>query len=147
MVTKEFSEACAEINEILKYLPTEYIEKIPIKLRKFLKEIEDKNYNSNINPYATLDKQDIKAKTKTLLVIIYRNYWCTEEERANVDKILIENDKKHEEILREKYDPNNIFKNNKINCAEEQINLPIQIKQENFFRRLINYIKKIICKG
>ena len=38
MITKEFAEATTEINKILSYLPTEYIEKIPIKLRKFLKE-------------------------------------------------------------------------------------------------------------
>ena len=40
MITKEFAEATTEINKILSYLPTEYIEKIPIKLRKFLKKAE-----------------------------------------------------------------------------------------------------------
>ena len=38
MVTKEFAEAITEINKIFSYLPIEYVEKIPIKLRKFLKD-------------------------------------------------------------------------------------------------------------
>lgn len=110
MITKEFAEASAEINEILKYLPEEYVEKIPKKLRDFFKEIESKEYKTNIDPYKTLDEQDLKPKTKTLITVLYRNYWCNEEERAELDKILIENDKKYEEELREKYNPDNIFK-------------------------------------
>lgn len=110
MITKEFAEALAEINEILKYLPEEYVEKIPKKLRDFFKEIESKEYKTNIDPYKTLDEQDLKPKTKTLITVLYRNYWCNEEERAELDKILIENDKKYEEELREKYNPDNIFK-------------------------------------
>ena len=36
MITNEFAEAAAEINEILGYLPQEQVEKIPAKLRDFL---------------------------------------------------------------------------------------------------------------
>ena len=110
MVTKEFAEAAAEINEILKYLPEEYINKIPSKLRDFFEKVEDKDYITNIDPYKTLDKQDLKPKTQTLLTILYREYWCNDEEKAELDRILIENDKKYEEELREKYNPDNIFK-------------------------------------
>ena len=54
MVTKEFAEASAEINEILKYLPEEYINKIPSKLRDFFEKVEDKEY---IAKEDLLDKQ------------------------------------------------------------------------------------------
>ena len=103
MVTKEFAEASAEINEILKYLPKEEVEKIPSKLREFFKEISSKDYVTNINPNIPLDKQQIKEKTKDIIALIYRNYWCSEEERKELDQKLIENDKKFEEELREKY--------------------------------------------
>ena len=36
MVTNEFAEASAEINEILGYLPSEYVEKIPKSFIEFL---------------------------------------------------------------------------------------------------------------
>lgn len=144
MVTKEFAEAATEINKILSYLPTEYVEKIPIKLRKFFEDVESKEYIPNIDPYKQLDKQDLKPKTQTLLTIIYRNYWCTEQERAELDKILIKNDKKYEKELREKYNPDDIFKNKqKILTTIQDTNLSIEIRKENFIIRLINYIKEL----
>ena len=120
MVTKEFAEASAEINEILKYLPKEEVEKIPSKLREFFKEVSSKDYVTNINPNIPLDKQQIKEKTKDIIALIYRNYWCSEEERKELDQKLIENDKKFEEELREKYNPDNIFKNNVTTTKEEE---------------------------
>lgn len=148
MVTKEFAEASAEINEILKYLPEEYINKIPTKLRDFFKKVEDKEYITNIDPNKPLDEQDIKPKTQTLLTILYREYWCNEKEKAELDKILIENDRKYEEELREKYNPDNIFKNKHVTeIGEEEIvenanNLPAEIK-ESLFKKVINFFKKI----
>ena len=120
MVTKEFAEASAEINEILKYLPKEEVEKIPSKLREFFKEVSSKDYVTNINPNMPLDKQQIKEKTKDIIALIYRNYWCSEEERKELDQKLIENDKKFEEELREKYNPDNIFKNNVTTTKKEE---------------------------
>lgn len=148
MVTKEFAEASAEINEILKYLPEEYVGKIPTKLRDFFKKVEDKEYITNIDPNKPLDEQDIKPKTQTLLTILYREYWCNEKEKAELDKILIENDRKYEEELREKYNPDNIFKNKHVTeIGEEEIvenanNLPAEIK-ESLFKKVINFFKKI----
>ena len=147
MITKEFAEATTEINKILSYLPTEYIEKIPIKLRKFLKDVESKEYIPNIDPYKQLDEQDIKPKTKTLLTIIYRNYWCNEQERAELDKKLIENDKKYEQELREKYNPDDIFKKKrKTSTNVQENNLLMEIKKESLWKRLINYIKNILIR-
>ena len=120
MVTKEFAEASAEINEILKYMPKEEVEKIPSKLREFFKEVSSKDFVTNINPNIPLDKQQIKEKTKDIIALIYRNYWCSEEERKELDQKLIENDKKFEEELREKYNPDNIFKNNVTTTKKEE---------------------------
>lgn len=146
MITNEFAEASAEIDEILKYLPTEYVEKIPAKLREFFNKAKKEGYVSTIDPYKQLDEQELKPKTKTLLTVIYRNYWCNEEERAELDKILIENDRKYEEELRERYNPDNIFKKSEI--IEEKVetiqeNLPVVVK-ENIFIRVWNFIKNML---
>lgn len=148
MITNEFAEASAEINEILGYLPTEYVEKIPAKLREFFNKVKKADYVSKIDPYKQLDEQELKPKTKTLLTVIYRNYWCNEEERAELDKILIENDKKYEEELRERYNPDNIFKKKEI--IEEKVetiqdNLPMVVK-ENLFTKVWKFIKNLIKK-
>ena len=133
MVTKEFAEASAEINEILKYMPSEEIEKIPSKLREFFREVASKDYVTNINPDLPLDEQQIKEKTKDIIALIYRNYWCSEEERKELDQKLIENDKKFEEELREKYNPDNIFKNNVTTTKKEES----EVKEEKIEQSLV----------
>lgn len=133
MVTKEFAEASAEINEILKYMPKEEVEKIPSKLREFFKEVASKDYVTNINPDLPLDKQQIKEKTKDIIALIYRNYWCSEEERKELDQKLIENDRKFEEELREKYNPDNIFKNNVTTTKKEES----EVKEEKIEQSLV----------
>ena len=145
MITKEFAEASAEINEILKYLPEEYVGKIPNKLRDFFKKVEDKEYVTNIDPNKSLDEQDIKPKTKTLLTILYREYWCNEEEKAELDKILIENDKKYEAELREKYNPDSIFKKNEQTEEIETVEETALVKYENktWYQKMFDFIGNI----
>lgn len=150
MVTKEFAEASAEINEIFKYLPKEEVEKIPSKLREFFKEVSSKDYVTNINPNMPLDKQQIKEKTKDIIALIYRNYWCSEEERKELDQKLIENDKKFEEELREKYNPDNIFKNNVTTTKKEESEVKeAKIEQSlvpqetgKWYQRFLDMVKK-----
>lgn len=134
MVTKEFAEASAEINEILKYMPDEELKKIPSKLREFFREVASKDYVTNINPDLPLDEQDIKEKTKDIIALIYRNYWCSEEERKELDQKLIENDRKFEEELREKYNPDNIFKNNVTTTKKEE---PEEVKEAKIEQSLV----------
>lgn len=150
MLTKEFAEASAEINEILKYMPKEEVEKIPSKLRDFFREVASKDYVTNINPDLPLDKQEIKEKTKDIIALIYRNYWCSEEERKELDQKLIENDRKFEEELREKYNPDNIFKNNvtttkkeEPEVKEEKIEQSLVVQEtEKWYQRFLNMIKR-----
>ena len=150
MVTKEFVEASAEINEILKYMPKEEVEKIPSKLREFFKEVASKDYVTNINPNLPLDEQEIKEKTKDIIALIYRNYWCSEEERKELDQKLIENDRKFEEELREKYNPDNIFKNNvtttkkeEPEVKEEKIEQSLVPQQtEKWYQRFLDMVKR-----
>ena len=149
MITKEYAEAYAEIDEILEYLPDEYVNKIPVKLREFYKKAKDKEYVSKIDPYKTLDNQDMKHTTKVLLTIIYREYWCNKEEKAELDKILIENDRKHEAEIREKYNPDNIFK--KIEKTEE-IEKIEETALENYenktwYKKAIDFISGLFKKA
>ena len=154
MVTKEFAEASAEINEILKYMPSEEIEKIPSKLREFFREVASKDYVTNINPDLPLDAQEIKEKTKDIIALIYRNYWCSEEERKELDQKLIENDRKFEEELREKYNPDNIFKNNVTTAKKEESEVKEEkieqslVPQETgkWYQRFLNMIKRLFGK-
>ena len=134
MVTNEFADASAEIIEILKYLPQSDVEKVPQKLRSFFTKVANKNYVTKIDPNKSMQEQQIKEKTKDLIAVLYRNYWCSEEERTSLDKKLIENDKKYEEMLREKYNPDNIFEVKEEHKEEKET-------IENTTQEIIKYTK------
>ena len=109
MVSYELAEASAELNELLKYFPTSYVEKIPFKLRCFFEKIAIKNPTFKIDAYHSLKEQNLKEKTKDLIAILYRNYWCSENERISLDKKLNINEKEHNEKIRNLYNPDKIF--------------------------------------
>ncbi len=142
MVTKEFADASAELMKIMEYLPKEEVEKIPNKLLKFFKNIESKNYKLQIDTNKPLEEQDIKEKTKDLIAVLYRNYWCDDEERNILDRRLLENNKKYEKELSEKYSVDNIFKSRKKPMNEnKKVNMIVVRKK--WYNKLIDKIKSI----
>ena len=148
MITNELKIAAKELNEILNCIvPNEYVLKIPEKFRNFLKEIEDKNYTCKIDENKNIDEQDITEKTKDLITVVYRNYWCNEEERENLDRILTENEKKYQEELMQKYNPDDLFKKQKEidEIPSENVSL-VEYKKNTIFDKIKDFIKNIFKK-
>lgn len=146
-MTNELAIASAEINEILRYLPEEFVNKIPINLRILLKNMAPKEFKSNVDPTKTLIEQDISDKAKDIIAIFYRNYWCSKEKRLQLDEVLNENEIKYQKILKEKYNSNNMFNNSletKEKYIEEKPNQLIEIKEDNIFKRILNVVKNIL---
>ena len=91
---------------------------------------------------------ELKYKTKLLLAMIYRNYLCSKEEQLEYDKILCQNEENHQKYLREKYNPDNLFKkkdaqeSSKLHTEKSQ-NALIEYKQ-SFFAKFKNFIFKIL---
>ena len=87
---KEYSIAAAEVNKILRYTSDVDVNKIPVGLRIFLKEIADPEYIVDINQSISLETQKISTKAKEILAMIYCYYWCSEEELDHLNNELIE---------------------------------------------------------
>ena len=88
----EFENACSEIYAIFDFMPKEYYDKIPENLRELIAEKRNKDYQPNIDPYIYLNEQDLLMKTRVILSVSFREYWCTDEERKKLDKRLKFND-------------------------------------------------------
>lgn len=101
-----YAEVAVEMNIIFMYLEPSLVEKIPKKMREFFKDIASPTYVPHIDPRYPLDDQPLLPDTEILLTILFRQYWANEEEKAEIDSIIEENDKK----LRERYSVDNIFK-------------------------------------
>ena len=141
-MVNETELAYAEVDAILELLEDEYVNRIPAQVREFFKKEKNKEYILNIRSDIGLDGQKIKAETISLLTLLQINYLCdSEEERKEILKELQENDRLKEEESREKYNPDNIFKN-RINKLEKEENVAmVEYKEPSFIRRILDRIK------
>lgn len=142
------SKAYTEVLLILSYMEQKYVDMIPKKLLELFNEEKDKNYQPKINPNISLAEQNLQRKTLILLAMLNLNYWCEDEnEKKEMLKVYSENDKKIEAEMRERYNPDNLFKNNKMINEIKQINNIDMIKyKENIFTKLKKLFKKIFNK-
>ena len=147
IVSREYSIAATEILDVLEHLPKRIVGKIPTKFMEFLKSVSDSDYEVKIDYSKGLDKIELQDKSKALLAMIYRNYLCTEQERKEFDEILLENERKYQEELRRKYNPDNIFKKEeeKIEVLEGNTQL-IEYKESKWYHKILDKIKKFFKK-
>lgn len=141
---REIAIAYAEVDKILSMMENKYVEKVPYKLRELFKDKKQKEYEPDIKIDISLDKQNLQKKTLAILAVLNLNYWCEDEKKKQeLIEIYTENERIQEKELREKYNPDNIFKNNQTEIKKEDSNVAIiEYKKENFFSKIIKNIKK-----
>jgi len=147
MITKEYAMAYAEVIEILKHVSYEDVNKIPKEKLDFYKSNMDKEYNYKLDMTKEFEEQQMSDITKAVLANIYRDYWATSEEKERIRAKEKYEWQKLEEEKREKYNPDNIFKNKQEETDVENTNLPVEIKKETFFKKLISFIKGLFNKA
>lgn len=135
----------SEVYDVLKFCSDDLFKKIPKKLIKFIDDNRDKNYITTINPYVSLEEQEIQEDTKVVLALLYRNYFADEDEKQNFYNEDIQEIQNEENIKREKYNPDDIFKNKEIPTTQEITSLLV-VKNENIFRKILSFIKNIFIK-
>ena len=106
----EYSNSLYQINEILKYMEPNLKARIPKKFISYFENNKSQEYNWNIDKSLPLEKQDLLPTTKEILAVLYKDFICDDVERVKLEKTLSDNEIKYQEELREKYNPDNIFK-------------------------------------
>ena len=140
MVSIEYSEAIVEVLDIIKHSEQDIVNKIPKKLMEFFEKNKSATYKINLDHTKTIDEMNLKNKTRDIISMIYLNYLCDEKEKQELKMILNENEKELQEEARKKYNPDNIFKNEKT----ENKNALIKKVEKTFFEKIINKIKKFL---
>ena len=147
-------EAFTEVNEIIKLLPEELVNKIPSKFREMIQEERDRNYVPDIKE--PLEKCKLKEETIIILGLMYRDFLCSPEERKKLHekdaKELQEVKKAIEEEARQKYNPEDLFKNKKneekVTYKEETEEKSMTIVQEEkWYQKIFNIIKNIFKRN
>lgn len=147
MVSASFSEGISETLDILNHMDKEYTDMIPEKFKEFLNKNKSTIYTPKLDHSKKINEMDLKEKTKDILATIYMNYWCNDIQKTDYKKLLNENEAKYQEEIREKYNPDNMFKKHsqattsKENIMEENVTI-IEYK-DSIFKCLIKKIKNI----
>lgn len=148
-MNKDYSDAYHEVLEVIKNIPKNDYDKIPKKLINLLEQNRNEKNSFVYNVALPFDKQEISKDAKVILAVIYRKCWATDEEKKNIyqeEKLRIQNEEKEK---REKYNPDNIFKNEK--QIEKELIEELQknnylIVQEKWYMKIFYKIKKIFKK-
>ncbi len=144
---REYEEAFAEVDEILKLMPVEISSKIPTQFKQIISKNRAKDYRVQIREPLELDEKNFKTETIAILGLIYRDFLADPEEKEELQLKDIEELKRIEQEVKEQYDINEVFKkkkNKKENKVEEEYETSMTIyKEPNFMKKFFNLIKGI----
>ena len=142
---EEYRKSLCEVAEVLENSEENIQQKIPKKLKDFIYNNRISNYNPRIDFSKEDWEEDLSEDAKSIIALIYRDCLVSKEKRKKLLKI-------EENELYEKYNPDNIFKNNneseKINeemNSTDSISLTSQEEQiwyKKIIKKILSFLKK-----
>lgn len=147
---EQYLKAFSEVEQIIELMPEGLQKKIPEKFKNILSTWKDKNYVPNIQE--PFEECNIMEETKIILAVIYRDFLCSEKEKEEIKLINSQQLQEYEKELREKYNPDDIFKNkknNQIKIEETQTRetAMVEYKEKNFLQKIFDKIKHLFRKN
>ena len=140
-------KAYSEIDEFLGLLSDEQRSKIPQKLREFFREEKDENYLKGISPTEPIKNQNLKEETLGIIALLNLQYWCEDEnEKQRLKEVYAKNEQIYQEMLQEKYNPNDLFKKRTTNIEKEheQSRKQMVVYKEPIIKRIFNSILRFL---
>jgi hypothetical protein len=142
----KYPKAYKEVIEILKFVPEEDLVKIPKEMIEMFNKKMDKKYSFTIDLEKEIEEQILLDETKAILANIFMDYWATEQQRFEIKTKKMHEMQKLEDEKKQKYNPDALFikevpqVNKDIN---EKNKLPIELKKESFYKKIIKFFKKL----
>lgn len=145
---EEYRKSLCEVAEVLENSEENIQQKIPKKLKDFIYNNRISNYNPRIDFSKEDWEEDLSEDAKSIIALIYRDCLVSKEERKKLLKI-------EENELYEKYNPDNIFKNNNENNESEKANKEMnstdsisltsqeeQVWYKKIIKKILSFFKK-----
>ncbi len=121
VITVDDLRAYAEVDYIINHMNQKYIDKVPKKMKEFFSSLKDPNHVVKINPYVPLQNQGLQRYTLEIIALLHLKYWCEDEERKQeLYDIMLKNQRRLEEQMREKYGVDKLFDNKTVSSDEEK---------------------------
>ena len=148
MVKTNYDKAYKEVLVILNELIEEDYKKIPKEYIEFFTANCNNNYEFCYDYSKTFEEQELLDDTKYILFGLFEKFGATELQKEKIKAFKNSYYIKIEEEKKEKYNPDDIFQNKKSKIIIlEDTNLPIEIKKEKLFNKIIRFIKHIFKKN
>lgn len=143
-----YREAFSEVEQIIKLMPENLSNKIPQRFKNIISSEKSKTYNPKIQE--PFEECNIMEETTIILAVIYRDFLCDEQEKERLKLRDLEKIKQYEEELKEKYNPDNLFKNKRTYIQEEsnsdQNMALIEVKEKNFLQKIFDKIRNLFTR-
>ena len=131
VITLDDIRAYAEVDYIISHMNEKFREKVPEKMLNFFHEYKDPNYEVKVNPYVPLQKQGLKRYTLEILALFHLKYWCEDEERKKeLYGLMLENQERLEEQMREKFSVEKLFDNANATVVNSEEDLENEEKED-----------------
>lgn len=142
-----YAKAYTEVLKIINHFSEDEYKKIPKEKIDFYEKHKDRKYDFKINPNIDLAEQNISRKANAILVSLFRDYFATAKQKEILKNLLQQNQEKLEKEKYLKYNPDNIFNksNSNINDSKDKVAL-VEIKNEVWYRKILNFFKRIFLK-
>ena len=120
-------------------------------MRQNLLERSDYNKIPIIDRNKRIEEQNISKEARIFLTMIKLNYWCnSKEEEDELIRQLKENEREYQEVLKQKYNTDNLFKkndqqlrNNTNTIIEDKNNTQLKkVEKKGFFSKIFEHIRK-----
>lgn len=143
-----YRDAFSEVEQIINLMPENLSNKIPLRFKNIISSEKSETYNPKIQE--PFEECNIMEETKIVLAIIYRDFLCDEEERKRLKLRDEEKLKEYNEELKEKYNPDNLFKNKRTYTPENNVSIQenalIEIEEKNFLKKIFDKIRKFFIR-
>ena len=133
------NQAFSEVYDVINHMSKEMQEKIPKSFVNLIKDNRELAFKFYID-YSIDIKEQLLEETKVILSLIYRDYLCDKEKREKLLAIDLEEIRREETVLQEKYKID--FESRKKDMQVE--NLPIKVEKGKWYIKIIDFIKKIL---
>ncbi len=146
-------ETYSEVYGILNMLGENYIKRLPNSLYKMIRESKSLTYNPQYSKEISLNEQNIKRESLSMIALFHLNYWCnSNEEKEQLKQLFKNNEEKHQAEIRKRYNQDNLFKNRKQEISTESQPFTkdvsmVEYKEKNFLQKLFDKIKHLFKRN
>lgn len=144
-MSPRYMEALSEVDYIISNLEQEELEKIPNKLRDFIKNNKSKTYMIG-------DIDNLREETYAILAFIYRKFLVPVEEQEKLEREYNEKLKNEKEMIAEKLINSDINYSIKVintdtieNIMKDNMFLTEYV-EEKWYKKIFDKIKKLLGK-